>query len=122
MQCAEWVRGVPSTFSADSNICGHRTSITAKKKANYIIDVEIDSTCKIVNDYAVLIKEIPMKEIGRVMVANPIYVKASEAHIHPNCLVPCGVAFASWTEAEMIARSLLSHHKSQCIVFQRASP
>jgi hypothetical protein len=122
MQCAEWVRGVPSTFTTDSGICGHKTSITAEKKANYIMGVEMKSTCKIVNDYAALIKEIHMKDIGRVLMNNPIYIKASEAHIHPNCLVPCGVAFATWTEADMIARSLLSHHKSQCIVFQRASP
>lgn len=80
------------------------------------------STCKMVNDYASLITEIPMRDIGKVMIKNPIYIKASEARIHPNCLVPCGVAFATWTEADMIAQSLLQNHKSQCIEFQRTSP
>jgi hypothetical protein len=113
---------VPSTFTTESGICGHKTSITATKKPNYTIGLELESTCKMVNDYASLIKEIHVREIGRVMINNPIYIKASEAHIHSNCLVPCGVAFAAWAEAEMIAMSLLSHHKSQCIIFQRASP
>jgi hypothetical protein len=122
MYCAEWVRCVPSTFTVDSSICGHNTSITAKKTVNYIIGIEMESTCKLVNDYASMIKEIPMKEIGRIMINNPIYIKASEARIHPNCIVPCGVAFAAWTEADMIAKSLLSHHKSQCIEFLERPP
>lgn len=87
-----------------------------------MIGVEIDSTCKMVNEYSALIKEISLKEIARAMMNNPIYIRASEVRIHPNCLVPCGVAYATWTEAGMIAMSLLSHHKSQCIVFKGRDP
>jgi len=113
---------VPSTFSTDSSVCGHKTSITAKFKTANKLEVEIVSDCKIINDYAALIREIPLKEIGMLMAKNPIILKASEAHIHPNCLVPCGVALATWTEAELISKTLLLHHKSQCILFEGKTP
>jgi hypothetical protein len=113
---------VPSTFTTSSGVCGHKTNITAKLKDNKILEVEIISTCKTVNDYASSIKEIPLNEIGMLLVKNPIIIKASEAHIHPTCLVPCGVAFATWAESEMIAKTMLMHHKSQCIVFKEKIP
>jgi hypothetical protein len=118
MQCAKLVIVMPSTFTTSSSVCGHKASITAKLKASNTLEVDIVSKCKIVNDYAALIKEIQLNEIHMLLAKNPIILKASEAHIHPNCLVPCGVAFATWTESEMIAKTLLLHHKSQCIVFK----
>jgi len=113
---------LPCTFTTSSSVCGHKTKITANLQANDILEVNIISNCKLVNDYAALIKEIPLNEIGMLLAKNPIIIKASEAHIHPNCLVPCGVAFATWTESEMIAKTLLLRHKSQCIMFKEKTP
>lgn len=116
------VRPLPSEFSIDSPICGHKTNVTATKKPKYAIGFQIRSTCKMINEYATLLIEMSMKEVAKPIISNPMYIKASEARVHSNCLVPCGVAFAAWAEAELIAKSLLSHHRSQCIVCEKFSP
>lgn len=109
---------MPSTFTTISSVCGHRASITARLRSDNILEIDIESECSAVNDYGALIKEIPLREIGMLFAKNPIFLKASEAHIHPTCLVPTGVAFTTWTESDMIAKTLLLRHKSQCIVFK----
>lgn len=105
---------MPSTFSVDSSICGHKTNITATMAEKHIIGMAMVSTCPMVRKFAEIFQEISMVDLGKRFIENPIYRRASESGIHPNCLVPCAVAFCTWTEAGMIARNLLSSHRSQC--------
>lgn len=78
----------------------------------------IESSCVKIMDYALLIKKLTIKEIAKDIMNNPIYIKASESRLEPNCLVPCGVAFCAWTEAGMVSKNLLSRMPAQCIVFK----
>ncbi|MCX8181869.1 MAG: hypothetical protein N3D12_01995 [Candidatus Methanomethyliaceae archaeon] len=105
-----------TTFVINS-ICDHDVKITASLNGS-IIEVELESTCKKIRDYASLINKLAIREIAREILNNPIYIKASESRIDPNCLVPCGVAFCTWTEAGMVSKNLLSRMPAQCIVFK----
>ncbi|MEM3366235.1 MAG: hypothetical protein QXM93_07425 [Candidatus Methanomethyliaceae archaeon] len=106
-----------TTFTINS-ICDHATKITASLNGS-IIDVKIESTCEKIRDYANLIKKLTIREIAREILNNPIYTKASESRLEPNCLVPCGVAFCTWTEAGMVSKNLLSRMPAQCILFKQ---
>lgn len=106
-----------TTFMINS-ICDHNTKITAYLNGS-VIDVTMESSCGKIMDYAPLIKKLTIKEIARDIINNPIYIKASESRLEPNCLVPCGVAFCTWAEAGLVSKNLLSRMPAQCIVFKK---
>lgn len=77
----------------------------------------IDSSCEKIQYYGALIEKMKLKDIAMEILRNPIYVNASKAKLHPNCLVPCGVAFCTWAEAGLLSKNLLSKFPSQCLIF-----
>ena len=105
-------------ISVDSSVCGHKTSITATMGLNYIITLDITTTCQLVKTFADLLKEIELRDVGRRICQNPIYLRATDAHMHSNCLVPCAVALSGWVEGGMMSKNLLKSHSSQCIIYQ----
>ena len=82
--------------------------------------MELDSTCEKIREYAKLVKNLTIRDIAKDIIHNPIYIKASDSRLEPNCLVPCGVAFCTWAEAGLISKTLLSRNPSQCIIFKSA--
>ncbi|MGQ9759271.1 MAG: DUF6951 family protein [Candidatus Methanomethylicaceae archaeon] len=105
-----------TTFEV-TTICDHLTKITATLVGTKI-KVTMDSTCKKIQHYGLLLHELSVKEIAKDIINNSIYQKAAEARLEPNCLVPCGVAFCTWTEAGLVSRNLLSRSPSQCITYE----
>ncbi len=71
-----------------------------------IVGIEITSTCPRVRAYAEVLTEVAVKDLGKPILENPIYTSASPI-VGPECVVPCAVVSAAWTEAGMVARSLL---------------
>ncbi len=101
-----------------SSICGNTTEIFAELKKDYV-NISINSTCKKIIDYSLLIKELYLKDVFTEILKNKIYIKASEAKLEPTCLVPCGISYAAWTEFGLISKNLLSKFPSQCILFKQ---
>lgn len=108
---------MPSKFTVDSSVCGHRTDITATIGKEYLIALEINTSCELVKAFSRIMKEIHLREVGKRMCQNPIYINATEAHLHSNCLVPCGVALSGWVEGGMMSKNLLKSHSSQCVIY-----
>jgi len=111
---------MPTSFDVDSGRCGRETRITAEMDGKKI-RITIKSTCPDVQKYAEALKEVDYRDIFKRVLENPIYVKASPI-LGPECLVPCAVVSATWTEAGMVSKSLLSKIGRQCIRFVADSP
>lgn len=101
-------------FVVESHICNHTTTITSEMK-NGKVTVAVDSTCKKIADYSKGLLPMGFKDLMKTFCDNPIYLVASSNHIDPNCLVPCGVSYCAWTEAGLVAKSLLARFDRQSI-------
>jgi hypothetical protein len=108
---------MPTKFTVDSSVCGHRTDITATMGKEFLIALEITTTCELVKAFSGIMKEIRLMDVAKRMCQNPIYIKATDAHLHSNCLVPCGVALSGWAESGMMSKNLLKSHSSQCVIY-----
>ncbi|MCS7098371.1 MAG: hypothetical protein NZ922_05295 [Candidatus Methanomethyliaceae archaeon] len=102
-----------------SSLCGHNTEISANLKDENSLNIEIKTTCKKVKEYAKLIESLTLKEASLPILKNKIYIKASEAMLEPTCLIPCGVAFASWAELGLISKNLLLKFPFQYIMLKQ---
>jgi hypothetical protein len=83
----------------------------------YLITLKITTTCELVKAFSEIMKEIHLMDVAKRMCQNPIYIKATDARLHSNCLVPCGVALSGWAEGGMMSKNLLKSHSSQCIIY-----
>jgi len=107
-------------FIVESHVCSHTTTITSDTDGGRV-NIKVDSTCKRIGDYAQQIPVLTFKELIKTFCENPIYIIASSSRIDPNCLVPCGIAYCAWTEAGLVAKSLLARFDRQCIVYVNPS-
>ncbi len=109
-----------TSFLLDSNVCNHKSRVVASFEDS-AISFSVESTCPLVNDFGRSLSMSPLKvkEITRRICANPIYVKATESNLHPNCIVPCGVAMCAWTEAGLVSKTLLERFPSQCVTYEK---
>ena len=110
---------MPTSFSVDSGRCGHKTEIATERKGTKIV-VNITTTCPRVKAYAEALKEVDMRHLVNPIMTNQIYTVAS-SNLGPECVVPCAVVSAAWTEAGMVARSLLNKYKSTCFTYEGGS-
>ncbi len=101
-------------FVVESHVCNHMTTITSEMKDNKVT-IKVDSTCKKIADYSKGLSPMGFRDLMKTFCDNPIYIIASSNHIDPNCLVPCGISYCAWTEAGMVAKSLLARFDHQCI-------
>jgi hypothetical protein len=106
-----------TTFTTDNLRCDHKTKIITAMKENGTISISITSSCKIVQDYAKVMTEIKKGDIMKRILINPVYVKASPV-LGPECMVPCAVISAVWTEAGFIAKSLLRRFDTIAIKYE----
>ncbi|MDH5806779.1 MAG: hypothetical protein QXW62_03080 [Candidatus Methanomethylicaceae archaeon] len=102
-----------------SSICGHNTEILVNLKTDKSLIVKIITTCKKIEEYSKMIENLTLKEVSSSILNNKIYIKASEAMLEPTCLVPCGVAYATWAELGLISKNLLLKFPSQCIILKQ---
>ncbi len=107
-------------FILDSNLCNHKSRVAAIFNAGSI-SFTVESSCPLVNDFGKSLSSSPIKlrEITRKICENPIYIKATENNLHPNCIVPCGVAMCAWAEGGMVSKRLLEKFPSQCITYEK---
>jgi len=91
----------------DLKLCGNPTTITADLVGGHI-KISMDSPCSKIKAYAEAIKELSVRDIGKDIAENPIFIKASSTKVTPTCAVPIGVATAAWAEAGMISKNLLN--------------
>lgn len=105
-----------TTFITDNPRCDHNTKIVTEMKEGGKISITITSSCRNVQDYAKLMKEIRVKDIANRILENPVYITASSA-VGPECIVPCAVISAVWAEAGFIAKSLLKKHDTIAIKY-----
>lgn len=110
-----------TTFITDNLRCAHKTKIITEMKGNGTISVAITSSCKSVQAYAKVMTAIQMRDIARKIIENPVYVSASSV-LGPECLVPCAVISAVWTEAGFIAKSLLRKFDTIAIKYEEEMP
>lgn len=102
-----------------SSICGHNTEISVNLEGNKSLTVKIITTCKKIEEYSKMIENLTLKEVSSPILNNKIYIKASEAMLEPTCLIPCGVAYATWAELGLISKRLLLKFPSQCIILKQ---
>lgn len=105
-----------TVFSVDSGRCDHKSQITAERNGN-IIAVKIESTCQRVRAYGLALGEVSIKDLAQPILKNPIYTVASQ-NLGPECVVPCAVVSATWTEAGMVAKSLLRKYRNTCFTYE----
>lgn len=108
-----------TTFSVDSPRCNQRTRIFAEKDGS-TIKIRLDTTCPRVKEYGETLGEISIRDLAQPILKNPIYVIAS-SKLGPECVVPCAVVSAAWTEAGMVARSILNRFPSTCFTYEGSS-
>lgn len=111
---------MPTSFVLDSNVCNHKSRVVATFGGGSISFV-VESSCPLVNEFGRSLSSSPLKvrEITRRICENPIYIKATENNVHPNCVVPCGVAMCGWAEAGLVSKTLLERFPSQCVTYER---
>jgi hypothetical protein len=115
------VRHMATTFTTDNPRCDHKTKIVTQMKEDGMISITIASSCKNVQAYAKDMTSIQMKDIAKRILENPVYVKASPV-LGPECIVPCAVISAVWTEAGFLARSLLRKFDTMAIKYEDEKP
>ncbi|MEN3035273.1 MAG: hypothetical protein ABC537_03115 [Candidatus Methanosuratincola sp.] len=108
-----------TTFSVNSPRCDRRTQIVAEKDGS-AIKIRLNTTCPRVRDYGESLGEIRINDLTQPILKNPIYVVAS-SKLGPECVVPCAVVSAAWTEAGMVARSILNRFPSTCFTYEGSS-
>ena len=110
-----------TTFTTNNLRCDHKTKIITAMKEDGTISVSITSSCKSVQDYARVMTGVKMGDIMKRILENPVYVKASPV-LGPECLVPCAVISAVWTEAGFVAKSLLRRFDTIAIKYEDEAP
>ncbi len=110
-----------TTFTTDNLRCDHKTKIVTEMKEGGKIAINITSSCRNVQEYAKVMTTMGMKDIAKKILENPAYVNASPI-LGPECLVPCAVISAVWTEAGFIAKSLLRKYDTIAIKYEDAKP
>ena len=108
---------MPTVFSVDSGRCDRRSRIKTEMAGGGKIKVTIVSTCPDVRKYAEKMKELSIRDIAKSILENPIYQTASGT-VGPECLVPCALVSAAWTEAGMVSKNLLKRYNNMCIRFE----
>ena len=106
-----------TVFTVDSGRCGWKTRIVAEAGEKGMIKLEITSTCKNIQRFGEKFKEINIRDLAKPILVNPVYLAASGT-VGPECIVPPAVINASWTEAGMIARSLLKQYPTQILKYE----
>lgn len=109
---------MPTSFIFESSLCGHKSRATATASGTGIA-LALESSCPLLRDYGKSLGTIKIKDLAKRICENPIYIKATEGNVHPNCIVPCGVAMCAWAEAGLVSKSLLEKFPSQCITYQK---
>ncbi|MDI9644932.1 MAG: hypothetical protein QFX35_06920, partial [Candidatus Verstraetearchaeota archaeon] len=79
--------------------------------------LRIETTCPRVKKYAEQLQGVRITDLAQPILKNPVYVIASST-IGPECVVPCAVISATWTEAGMVARSILNRYPSTCFTYE----
>ncbi|MEJ5292937.1 MAG: hypothetical protein WHS82_04985 [Candidatus Methanosuratincola sp.] len=109
-----------TTFLLDSTVCNHKSRVVATFDAGAIL-FAVESSCPLVKEFARALSSSPLKvrDITKKICENPIYIKATENSLHPNCIVPCGVAMCAWTEAGLVSKTLLERFPAQCVRYEK---
>ena len=108
---------MPTVFSVDPGRCSQKTEVRAEIAEGGKIKVRITSSCKNVQRYSEKLTEVSIKDISKPILSNPIYIAANSS-IGPECLVPCGVVAAVWTEGGMISKNLLKNYPNSCVKYE----
>jgi len=106
-----------TVFTVDSGRCAHKSRIVAELGQGGMIKLEITSTCTQIKRYGGKFKEISIRDLAKPILVNPAYISASGT-VGPECMVPPAVINTSWTEAGMIARSLLKMYPTQVLRYE----
>lgn len=76
----------------DAGICGHTTTVEARLKEKYQIELQIQSNCKHIKKLAENLKEVnAMNEISFRKGMPEILVKGAEYCTHAACPAPVGI-------------------------------
>jgi len=103
-----------SVFKVDSGRCDKRTTITAETAGPGRILIKISTNCAQVKLFGEALGELGIKDLTKHMMTNPVYV-AADRTVGPECLVPCGVISAAWTEAGLVSKNLLKRYGTMSI-------
>jgi hypothetical protein len=106
-----------TVFTVDSGRCGWKTRIVAELGRGGMIKLDITSTCTNIKRFGEKFKEISIRDLAKPILVNPVYIAASGT-VGPECIVPPAVINTSWTEAGMIARSLLRQFPTQVLRYE----
>jgi hypothetical protein len=110
-----------TTFTVNSPRCDHKAKIVTEMKSGGRISIAITSSCKNIQEYAKVMTEIQTRDIYKKILENPVYITASSV-VGPECMVPCTVISAVWTEAGLVAKSLLRMCDTITIKYEDETP
>ena len=83
------------SVDVDTGICGFPCRIKVWKTGKRAVGLEITGTdCRMINQFAITIDEITMKQLFLPLTKNPIFIAAEKACCHNACPVPSAVVKA----------------------------
>ncbi len=98
----------------DSRICGYKAIIKVEKEGKEI-NVWMESSCKNISDFADKLGPLTTKDL--FYFDSKVYNLAGECHLHPSCLVLCGLFNAARIELKIISKALALREKEITIKF-----
>lgn len=105
---------MPSVFKVDSGRCDRRTTIRAELAGAGSVRVKIVTDCPQVRMFGEALGEMSIRDLTKHVLSNPVYM-AADRTVGPECLVPCGVISAVWTEAGLVSKNILKRFGSMSI-------
>ena len=107
---------MPSSVRLDTRICSHETTVTAIDKGDGTVDIEIQSDCSSIMEYAKRLKSADTKDLTEWK-GSRVLEAADEAGLTTTCLVPTAVFNCCWVEVGMISKTLAMDKSPLCIHF-----
>ena len=98
----------------NSRICGYKSNIQVEKSGKEV-HVRIESPCESISAFAQRLGPLTMKDLFDFK--SKVYDIAGECHLHPSCLVLCGLFNAARVELQLISRALALREKEITIKF-----
>lgn len=105
-----------ATVEVNMNTCNKKHKITVTMRDDGDLDVEIESNCKNVQEYAKRLTRITLDD-ATDFCSSKIVDKDIRTPLSVPCLVPIGVFDAAWLELGMLSKTLCNKiHSNEVIL------
>ena len=111
---------MPSTVVARMKVCGKTNRVTATlRDDDGTIDIDIQSDCPHVQDYASKLKNITIDDVTSYA-GSKVEDPEIRASLSVPCLTPIAVFNAAWMELGMLSKNRAKEMHDNCVDFSEA--